>query len=225
LEGDLGWVHQLMQDYGLWTVFILIFLESSGVPLPGETALITAAVYAGSTSGFALWQVIAVASAAAILGDSMGYLVGRKLGLPLLERWALKYPAVEKRVRVGEYMFVRHGGKIVFFGRFVALLRILAAVLAGANKMPWPRFFVMNALGGICWASLFATIAYVFGSLAADSNGPIGYALLGISIVGLVVVFILFRRYEHRLLEQALKETEQAKKEGHPLTGIVPEQA
>ena len=196
-----------MQTYGLWTVFTLIFLESAGVPLPGETALITASVYAGSTGGFELYQVIAVATSAAILGDSLGYFVGRKLGLPLLQRLGKRYAWAGKRVMVGEYLFLQHGGKIVFFGRFVALLRILAAVLAGANRMPWRRFVVMNAAGGLCWATLFSTVAYGLGGIMSEAEGPIGYIFLAVSILLLIGAFILFRRYEHRFIDQAMQAT------------------
>ena len=203
-----GWVDQLMLTYGLWAVFVLIFLESSGLPLPGETALVAASIYAGTTGNFALWQVIGVAIAAAVLGDSLGYFIGRKLGLPLLERWGKKHPAVGKRVRVGEYMFAKHGGKIVFFGRWIALLRVLAAVLAGATRMPWRRFVVMNALGGICWAIFFGGLAYMFGNVIVQAEGPIGYVLLGLTIAFLVGFFFLFKKYEHKVMEHALKESE-----------------
>jgi membrane protein DedA with SNARE-associated domain len=213
--GDVaGWVDQLMATYGLWAVFVLIFLESSGVPLPGETALVAASIYASTTGNFALWQVIGTAIAAAVIGDSMGYLIGRKLGLPLLERWGRKHPAVGKRVRVGEYMFARHGGKIVFFGRWVALLRVLAAVLAGATRMPWRRFVVMNALGGICWAIFFGGLAYAFGQVVLKATeGPIGYVILGLTIAFLVGFFFVFRRYEHKIMDHAIKEMERIEAE------------
>lgn len=222
MEGELGaWVNHLMETYGLWTVFVLIFLESSGVPLPGETALVAASIYAATpAASFTLWEIIAVATAAAVLGDTMGFFIGRKLGLPLLERWGAKYPAVGKRVAVGEYMFLKHGGKIVFLGRWVALLRVLAAVLAGANKMPWRRFAVMNALGGICWATFFATLAYAFGSVITQVEGPLGYGLLALTILGLVTAFILFRRYEHRIIEHAFKEIEAANAKKAAMTSI-----
>lgn len=213
VTGELAqWVHQLMQTYGLWAVFVLVFLESSGLPLPGETALVTAALYAGSTGAIGLHEVILVGFAAAVLGDSMGYLIGRKLGLPLLERLARRFPAAERRLVVGEYLFLRHGGKIVFWGRFVALLRVLAALLAGANKMPWPRFALMNALGGLCWATVFSVGAYVFGDAMRSIEGPLGYTLLALTLIGIVAGFILFRRYEHRIIEHALARIEAAKR-------------
>ena len=208
------WVHQMMQNYGLWAVFVLVFLESSGLPLPGETALVTAAIYAGTTDSFALHEVIAVATAAAVLGDTMGFFIGRTLGIRALERLARRFPTVERRLLVGEFLFLRHGGKIVFWGRFVALLRVLAAVLAGANKMPWRRFAVMNALGGFCWACVFSIGAYAFGDVIRRIEGPLGMVLLGATLCGIVIGFVLFRRYEQRIIDHAVKEMEKA---GSPL--------
>jgi membrane protein DedA with SNARE-associated domain len=212
LPADLiQWVDQLMQQYGLLAVFVLVFLESSGLPLPGETALVTAAIYAGHTGAFELHEIIAVATAAAVLGDTMGFFIGRTLGLRVLEKLARRFPAAEKRLLVGEYLFLRHGGKIVFWGRWVALLRVLAAVLAGANKMPWRRFAVMNALGGLCWASFFAVAAFLFGDAIRRVEGPIGYTLLGATVTCMVIGFILFRRYEHRIIEHATAQMEKAR--------------
>ena len=211
----IEWVDGLMRTYGLWAVFVLVFLESSGVPLPGETAVVTAAIYAGHTDAFGLPELIAIVTAAAVLGDSMGFLIGRKLGLPLLERLARRFPGAEKRLIVGEYLFLRHGGKIVFWGRFVALLRVLAAVLAGANKMAWRRFAVMNALGGLCWATFFCGTAYVFGDLIREIEGPVGFALLAVAVGGIGLGIVLFRRYEHRIIEHAVSEIEARKTRLH----------
>ncbi|QIK80024.1 DedA family protein [Sphingomonas piscis] len=200
----------MMQNYGLWAVFVLVFLESSGLPLPGETALVTAAIYAGTTDGFALHEVIAVGTAAAVLGDTMGFFIGRTLGLKAMERLARRFPSAERRLLVGEFLFLRHGGKIVFWGRFVALLRVLAALLAGANKMPWRRFAVMNALGGLCWATFFSVVAYAFGDVIRRIEGPLGLTLLGLTLCGIVIGFVLFRRYEQRIIDHAIREMEKA---------------
>ena len=136
----------------------------------------------------------------------MGFFIGRKLGLPFLERIARRFPAGEKRLLVGEYLFLRHGGKIVFWGRFVALLRVLAAVLAGANKMPWRRFALMNALGGLCWATFFSTTAFAFGDIIRQIEGPLGITLLGVSLAGILLALVLFRRYEQRIVEHTLTQ-------------------
>ena len=202
--GSVAWLHEVLATYGLWALFGLVFLESTGVPLPGETALITAAIYAGSTHRFNLLEVIGVAFAAAVAGDTMGYLVGRSLGLRLMERYGKYIHLTERRLAVGEYLFLCHGGKIVFFGRFVALLRTMAALLAGANRMPWPRFAVMNAFGGLAWASLFASAAYVFGERISRVGGTVGIGLLGLFLVAAGAAFVLYRRYEKDIEVRAL---------------------
>ena len=131
--------------------------------MPGETALVTAALYAGSTHQIGIASVVLVAAMAAIIGDNIGYLIGRSIGIRLVVRYGGYVRLNEPRLKVGQYLFLRHGGKIVFFGRFVAFLRTFAALLAGVNRMSWPHFLIMNALGGICWASLFGGGAYLFG--------------------------------------------------------------
>jgi membrane protein DedA with SNARE-associated domain len=111
-----------------------------GVPVPGETALVAAALYAGKTQVLNIWVLIAFASAGAILGDNIGYWIGREIGFRLLLRYGSYIGLTESRIKLGEYLFQRHGGKIVFFGRFIAFLRSLAALMAGLNQMSWPRF-------------------------------------------------------------------------------------
>lgn len=198
-----GSLQDLFQTYGLWVLFAVVMLESMGVPMPGETALITAALYAGTTHGIGILPVIIVAATAAIVGDNIGYLIGRSIGLRLLVRYGRYVRLDEARLKVGQYLFLRHGGKIVFFGRFVAFLRAFAALLAGANRMPWPHFLLMNALGGICWATLFGGAAYLFGEKIKLVAGPIGLVIL-ICAIGLVVAGMVFlRRHEKELEERA----------------------
>ena len=175
-------------------------LESLGLPMPGETALIAAGAYAGSAHRIGLLLVVGVAATAAVLGDNLGYLIGRKLGLRLVIKYGSKLHLHKSRLKIGEYLFLKHGGKIVFVGRFVALLRSLAAVLAGANRMPWRSFLVMNALGGICWASLFGGGAYLFGQKIKTVAGP-GAILIFCIALCLIVVGIKFFRGNEKLLE------------------------
>ncbi|HEY8694616.1 MAG TPA: DedA family protein, partial [Chloroflexota bacterium] len=144
---------QLLDTYGYWAVLVLVMVESIGIPVPGETMLLTAAIYAGRTGHLSVGYVIATAAAGAILGDNIGYVVGREGGFRLLRRYGTYIRLDERKLKVGEYVFMRHGGVVVFFGRFVAILRALAALLAGANRMPWWRFFAANATGGILWAT------------------------------------------------------------------------
>lgn len=198
-------VHDLVQTYGLWLVFVLIALESMGVPLPGETTLISAALYAGTTHGIGIVPVIAVASLAAVVGDNLGYLIGRTIGFRLLLRYGRYIRLDEGRLKIGQYLFLRHGGKIVFFGRFVALLRAFAALLAGANRMAWPRFLAMNALGGICWATLFGLGAYFFGEAINQLAGRVGLLLLVTGLAFAIAGALFFRRHERELQARAVR--------------------
>jgi len=197
------WVAGLVHTYGLWVLFTLIMVESMGIPLPGETALVTAALYAGSTHQISLAAVVLVAMAAAVVGDNIGYLVGRSIGVRLVARYGRYVRLDESRLKVGQYLFLRHGGKIVFFGRFVALLRTYAALLAGVNRMGWSHFLVMNALGGICWALLFGGGAYLFGVQVKRVSGPVSLLLLAAALGLIAAGFLFFRRHEKELEQRA----------------------
>ena len=193
----------LVATYGLPAIFFVILLESAGLPLPGETMLLTGAVIAGSGNGLDIWAVIGTAALAAILGDNLGFWVGRRWGLRLLLRYGRYVHLDERKLKLGQYLFLRHGGKIVFFGRFVALLRTFAAVLAGANRYDFRSFLLWNALGGIVWAGVMGGLGYAFGSQVETILGPAG-------IVALVVVALLsfalwrfFRSHEARLTAEA----------------------
>ncbi|HEY2226510.1 MAG TPA: DedA family protein [Xanthobacteraceae bacterium] len=201
--GTMTIIEHLIQTYGLWALFTVVMLESMGVPVPGESALITAALYAGSTHQIDIFRVILVTAAAAIIGDNVGYLVGRSLGVRLLVRYGHYLRLDGKRLKLGQYLFMRHGGKIVFFGRFVAILRTFAAFLAGVNLMSWPRFLVMNALGGICWATLFGGGAYLFGEQINRVAGPLRLLFLLAAVCAVAAGLFFVRRYERELEERA----------------------
>jgi len=135
-------------SYGYFAIFAVILLESAGVPLPGETMLIGASIYAGSHQELEIRLIIATAAGAAILGDNVGYWIGRGLGRRLPLSWGHWIDLDPRKLDLGEYLFLRYGGKIIFLARFVAVLRVIAAVLAGVNRVPPWRFLVFNALGG-----------------------------------------------------------------------------
>jgi membrane protein DedA with SNARE-associated domain len=181
----------------------VLTLESMGVPAPGESALVTAALYAGSTHQIGIIAVVLTAAAGAITGDNIGYLIGRSAGAPLIARYGRYVGLDEARLKVGQYLFQRHGGKIVFFGRFVAFLRTFAALLAGMNRMKWPHFLVMNALGGLCWATLFGLGAYLFGAEMKRLAGPIGVLLLIVALAAVGAGIVFFRRHEKELERRA----------------------
>jgi membrane protein DedA with SNARE-associated domain len=198
-----GEIHSLIHAYGLWVLFAVVTLESTGVPMPGETVLVSAALYSGSTHQLGIVWVVATAAAAAIIGDNFGYLIGRQIGLKLIVRYGRYVRLGEARLKVGQYLFLRHGGKIVFFGRFVALLRAFAALLAGANRMPWQHFLVMNALGGVTWAMVFGVGAYLLGARIKLIAGPVSLLFLVIAIGLMAAGIVFFRHHEKELEERA----------------------
>jgi undecaprenyl-diphosphatase len=166
------------EHVGYGALFLLIFIECAGVPVPGETALLTAGVLAG-TGRLELSLVIATAAAAAMLGDNMGYLIGRHGGRRVLLRGG---PMRHHRVRAverGEAFFARHGAKTVFVGRWIAGVRIAGAVLAGASAMPWRVFLVFNALGAIAWSATVAGFAAFAGPVATGTLYVAGLAIAG----------------------------------------------
>lgn len=200
---DASWIQDILVTYGYAAIFIVVMLESAGVPLPGETILISAAAFAGSKHSLDIRYVIASAAAGAIIGDNIGFWVGREFGTALLSRWGYLIGLDERKRKLGQYLFARHGGKIVFFGRFVALLRAFAALLAGANGLSPLRFFVFNAAGGIVWATVFGTGGYILGEGIRRIAGPFGWAAL---IAAIIVAFVLWRYYkknEERFLAEA----------------------
>jgi membrane-associated protein len=187
----------LVHHYGLLALFLLVMLESSGVPLPGETALITAGIFA-SRGDLVIEEVIVVAAAAAIVGDNVGYWLGREGGRRLLDRFEWIHSRSAGGLEWSERFFDRHGPKTIFIARFVAVLRVTVAWLAGISRMHWWTFFVWNAAGGICWALLIGLISYYFGHAAADAinhYGLIGGAvILGLGVAAVVGVHFWRKR-------------------------------
>lgn len=191
-------LHLLSQaaPLGYLILFGLVGAESTGVPVPGETALITAAIL-GRRGGFEITAVIATAAAAAIIGDNLGYLIGRKGGRRLLEA---EGPFRKHRLKVlerGEPFFKRHGPKAVFLGRWVTGLRIAAAWLAGSTQMRWPLFLFWNALGGIAWAVSIGLLAFFVGPAVERFIKIFGVAALGVAALVALGVFWWRRRRQH----------------------------
>jgi membrane protein DedA with SNARE-associated domain len=194
-------VTHLVTQYGLILLFTAVAVESAGVPVPGETTLIAAAVLA-KLGHFSLWSVIVVAATAAIVGDNIGYWLGREGGRRLLERWGPIKRYAERTLPPAERFFEKHGPKTIFFGRFIAILRVAAAWLAGISRMPWWKFFLWNAAGGIVWAVAVSLIAYAFGKTVADAISRYGlYAVLG--LIPLAVIAYLAHRFMRRRFENA----------------------
>jgi membrane protein DedA with SNARE-associated domain len=196
-------LHHLLTHYGYAAVFFFVMIESLGIPLPGETMLITAALYAGATHNLDVVVIWAVAAAAAIIGDNIGYGIGRFGGYRWLVRHGKKIRIDTAKLKVGRLIFERHGGKVVFFGRFVSVLRTYAAFLAGVNRMDYWRFVAFNASGGIVWSAIYAFGFYYAGTALTKARGSFDIAI-GVAAVSVVIAFLLWlRRNEKRLEAQA----------------------
>jgi membrane protein DedA with SNARE-associated domain len=178
-------------------LFLMVMAESSGALVPGETALITAAVLA-SQGKLEIELVIALAATAAIVGDNIGYVIGRKGGRWLLERPGRFYRQRQEVLRVGEPFFERHGSKAVFFGRFLLGLRVWASWLAGITRMHWRSFVLWNALGGICWATVVGLVAYFLGHSAGNAIKTFGLYGLVAALLAIASALWLHRRQRRR---------------------------
>jgi undecaprenyl-diphosphatase len=166
---------------------LFVAVEALGIPLPGETAVIFAGL-AAATGRLSIVWVIVVAAAAAIIGDNIGFMIGRRGGRALLERPG-RFERERRRVlEIGDPFFERHGAKAVFLGRWIVGLRVWTSWLAGASDMNWPTFLLFNALGGSAWATSVALAAYYGGHGAEHVFSQIG--LYGIPVA--LVVFVAF---------------------------------
>jgi membrane protein DedA with SNARE-associated domain len=193
----------LIPTYGPWIIFGIVALESAGVPLPGETILVAAALLAATTGQISIVVVVLASAGGAIVGDGIGYMVGRRFGLPLIRRYGRYIRLDENRLLIGRYLFFRYGNVVVFFGRFVAVLRMFAALLAGANSMPAGRFFFFNITGGVCWACLFGFGAYAVGAEIYTISGTLSVISLGLFIATGFALSIFMRRNEVTLRRRA----------------------
>jgi membrane protein DedA with SNARE-associated domain len=183
------------RDVGYPLLFVLVAIETMGIPVPGETAIFTAGILA-SRHELQIEIVIAVAAAAAIVGDNVGFAIGRRVGRRLL---LAPGPLARQRrrvIEVGEPFFQRHGPKAVFLGRWITGLRITSAWLAGVNRMSWPTFVFWNALGGIGWAASVSLVAYYLGRGAERVLNAAGLGGAAVVVVGAIAVWLFVRRRE-----------------------------
>jgi membrane protein DedA with SNARE-associated domain len=186
-------IPSLIEHYGYIIVFLGVLLESAGVPLPGETILLASGALAHQ--GYLdPGDAIVFGILGAVIGDQIGYWVGREGGRPFVLRWGRYLRITPERLRRTEEFFERHGGKAVFLARFVAGLRVFGALVAGISGMRWRTFFVYNALGGITWATAAVLVGYLLWqsvTLVENRLGRISLLLLAL----LVLVLVLYRFY------------------------------
>jgi membrane protein DedA with SNARE-associated domain len=193
----------LIPIYGPWIIFSAIAFESAGLPLPGETILVASALLSATTGEINIVVVVLAAAAGAIVGDGVGYLVGRRLGASFLRRYGHYIRLNEDRLLIGRYLFFQYGNAVVFFGRFIAVLRMFAALLAGANAMPPARFFFFNITGGIAWACLFGFGAYAAEAEIYKISGTLSVISLCLFVAAGYVLSIVIRRNEVMMRRRA----------------------
>jgi membrane protein DedA with SNARE-associated domain len=196
-------VDDFLSRFGYAAVFAFVGIESMGIPFPGETMLISAALYAGATHHLNIAVVVVTAASGAIVGDNIGFGLGNWGGYRLLLRYGRYMRLHPARVKLARYLFLRHGGKVVFFGRFISVLRTYAAFLAGTARMPWLRFLIFNALGGIIWASVYGEGAYLAGDRITKLSRPVDFGLAAVAIVVVVALIFILRRKEEVLSAKA----------------------
>jgi membrane protein DedA with SNARE-associated domain len=196
-------VQSLIVRHGYAAVFLVVMLEGAGSPLPGESALVLAAIYAGATGRLNIGLVVVLAALGGVVGGSCGFWFGRNVGATFLARYGRFIGLTPNRLALGRYLFGHYGGKIVFFGRFVALLRVLAALLAGVNRYDWRSFLLFNAAGSVAWAAIMGFGGYFFGNAMSRVRGPLEVIGL-IAAVGALFAFWLWFRQQEKKMENRL---------------------
>lgn len=201
---SLQFLQNMLNTIGYPAVVLFVFIESTGIPFPGETMLLLASFFAATSGHLSLPGVIACAALGAILGDNLGYYIGRVGGRRFIERFGRYFFLKTEHLDKAEGFFKKHGAKTVFFARFITLLRIWAAFLAGVNNMNWRTFLFYNAAGGIAWATLMGTLGYIAGNYFQHHFDQVlhlvhvlGWAGLGaivLTVIGAIVFFKLRRR-------------------------------
>ena len=221
LPGFLSALSGPLEHYGLWAVILFLFLEDFGIPVPGETILIAAAVYAGS-GGLNIVAVGVAGFAAAILGDNVGYAIGRYGGRILVERWGRYVFLTEERLDKAEAFFARHGGKIVVIARFIEGLRQANGIIAGITAMRWLRFLMFNMIGAALWVGCWVSAGYFAGEHITTIYGYITrYSLYALIVAVIAVIVWIGLRLRRRSRERAAASAVPAK----PATTRGPEEA
>lgn len=194
---------ELIHHYGAWVVFILVFLEAIGLPFPGETILVTAAIYAGTTQNLSIGLVLLAAVLGVMLGSLIGFWIGQHYGYPLLLRYGGYVGLTEARIKIFQYLFQRYGVGVVLVARFVAVLRSLAALIAGASRMPFANFMIANTAGAIGWVLFYGLAAYYLGKEIEHYAMPVALTLAVAGAIAIMAGLVYWRRKERELAAAA----------------------
>src|SRR2546423_1153452 len=197
LHNSLQLIEQYMLAYGYWAVFFGVMLENAGLPVPGETILLVAGYFA-STGVFRVPLVMLVAATGAVIGDNIGFAIGHHFGRGFLLKVGRFFFLTPKRFEHMENYFKSHGNKTILVARFITGLRVFAALLAGASKMPWRVFFVYNVAGAVLWSVVITTLGYLFGQSLPLLIKWVGRSGTIILIAVIVIGFIAWRVQKHR---------------------------
>lgn len=225
----LHYLETLLSHYGYGVIGVVVMLEAMGLPLPAESLLIAASLFSATTHKLHITGIVLAGVSGAVMGDNFGYLIGKKCGFRLLQHYG-KYVGLNRdRILLGRYIFRERGGVVVFFGRFVAIMRLFVALLGGANRMHWRTFLIYNALGGVCWAGGYSLGAYYLGQEALRISGPIAWSVASLGALTGLAGFLFLKKNERRLTQQAMTAArndpelafgmEQELKNGGPGTG------
>ncbi len=195
----------LLRTYGYPALGVLIALECLGLPLPGETLLIGGALLATRTQHFSVHMVVLSAALGAIVGQLGGYAIGYTFGYRMLRRYGARIGLTVSRLALGRLLFRRHGVKVVVVSRFVALLRSLAGLIAGATHMSWTRFMAANVVGSVLWAAGYGYGAAALGDTLKQVAGPVALALGVVVVVAIVAGVLFIRRHERQLMDRTAR--------------------
>jgi membrane protein DedA with SNARE-associated domain len=194
---------QLIHQYGAWIVFVIVFLESIGLPIPGETVLVTAAIYAGTTQNLSIGLVLLAAIVGASLGCLIGFWIGKRYGYWLLVRYGAYIGLTEARIKIAQYLFQRQGVTVVIIARFVAGLRSFVGLIAGAGQMPFPSLLFANVVGAAAWALVYGLAAYYLGKEIEQFAQPVAMALAVVGALAIFAGIVYWRRKEQELVAAA----------------------
>jgi membrane protein DedA with SNARE-associated domain len=193
--------------YGIWVVAAFIALESMSVPLPAEAALMAAAIFAARTHDFDIWHLLVIGTLAAVVGNVAGFWIGRRFGSQLLLRHGRRVGLTEQRIKIGQWLFARYGGRFVFTARFLPFLRNMAATLAGVNSMSQWKFYLVSSLAAAVWVMCYGLATYCLSEAFMEIASPAATVLAVAAILIVLAVPMLIVRYEVRLLAYIASET------------------